>query len=323
MSTKVPSEFVLFQQEIDGALALAAAGDVTRASAESNQFDAENPDLQLDLIDAHSLLDRCMQISEEYAPPPRVVRSIHHFACTGGSLISKCLHAMPCVHLISEVHPLSRLHIPTGKQQFTPTDMVTAAYNAGLPNLNDLSLKIFESDVELMLEHSEKRGFYPVFRMHSHTDFCVGPEALNAQPLSYGRLSSFEHKKVVTVRDPVDSYASLVHNGWLHHEPTTFDEYCKRYLAFIEWFDDDEIFYYEDFVANPAKELKKICLRLQLPYAEFFQEYFDSRSISGDSGRKSRKICALPSRELSADLRHEVETSLNYDALIRRLPYKQ
>ena len=315
MSTDDTRDFVLFQQEIDDALALATTGDVKYVSEKCNQLASKNADLELDLIDAQSLLDRCVQISEEYAPPSLVIRSIHHFACTGGSLISKCLHAMPGAHVISEVHPLARQHVDIRKQKFTPTDTITAAFYAGVPRMDELALKIFEKDVLLILEQAERYGFLPIFREHSHTDYCVGEAPLAAQPMQFGALANAKHKRLVTVRDPVDSYASLTSNGWLDHQPPTFDEYCNRYLKFLESFDETEIFYYEDFVLSPAREMTKMCAHLDIPYSGFFEQVFDVRSISGDSGRRSSTISARSSRKFDTALRQELESSVTYAKL--------
>jgi hypothetical protein len=37
-----------------------------------------------------------------------VVRTLHHVACSGGTLISRCLAALPGVVLLSELNPLNR-----------------------------------------------------------------------------------------------------------------------------------------------------------------------------------------------------------------------
>ena len=44
----------------------------------------------------------CNSLSRPFA------RAIHHFACSGGTVISKCVAAMPHVALLSEVNPLNR-----------------------------------------------------------------------------------------------------------------------------------------------------------------------------------------------------------------------
>lgn len=318
MSTEGGNDFALFQQELEEALLVVASSEVRRVSAKPVIKDHKTS--EFDLIDAQSLLDRCVHICEEYKPEPRVIRSIHHFACTGGSLISKCLHAMPGVRLISEVHPLARLHMNINQQRFTPTDTITAGYYADLPDFDQLSLRIFEEDIKLILDQAEKKGFYPIFREHSHTDYCVGPDAIAAKPLSYGSLFNIPQKRIATVRNPLDSYSSLTHNNWLHHEPKTFDEYCKRYLMFLEAFDEESIFYYEDFVMHPEREMRKICEALDVPYHDMFRQIFDFRSISGDSGRSSSVIEKRSARDRPHNLIADLE-SKHVEMLMGKLNY--
>lgn len=293
MTTDTPA-FTLFQRELNDALStLVEKEEEVSAQLEVLEHAAL---LDLDLIDAESLLDRCIQIDEKYRPQPRIMRSIHHFACTGGSLISKCLHAMPGAHVLSEVHPLARRHMNMSKQPFTPTDMISASYYAGLPSADQLSLKIFEKELDIILDQAEEQGFYPIFREHTHTDYCVGNDAVAAAPFHSVSLANIDHRSIATVRNPIESYISLTTNGWLHHQPATFDEYCRRYLMFLENFEDENIFYYEDFVRHPDRELKRMCETLDLPFYEHFSHIFDLRSISGDSGRTSSGIQERPSR---------------------------
>ena len=55
-----------------------------------------------------------MQRTENKEQPESIIsqkitlRSIHHLACTEGTLISKCIASMPDVALISEVNPMNR-----------------------------------------------------------------------------------------------------------------------------------------------------------------------------------------------------------------------
>jgi hypothetical protein len=65
----------------------------------------------LDFTNANSLLDKCEQVTNSYKKPKPVIRVIHHLACSGGTLISKCISAMPNVYLLSEAHPFSDLHL--------------------------------------------------------------------------------------------------------------------------------------------------------------------------------------------------------------------
>jgi len=54
---------------------------------------------------------------------PEPLRTAAHFACSGGTLISKCIAALPNVQLLSEVDPLSS-YVAPGANGFTPTDLV-------------------------------------------------------------------------------------------------------------------------------------------------------------------------------------------------------
>ena len=76
-----------------------------------------SPKRELDFTHATSLLDKCADVNEQYLDSKPVIRLIHHFACSGGTLVSKCLSVMPNVFLLSEVHPHSDLQ----KDKETPT----------------------------------------------------------------------------------------------------------------------------------------------------------------------------------------------------------
>ena len=54
-------------------------------------------------------------------PPIRVV---HHWACSGGTIISRSLAQLPRVVLLSEVHPLAHLRLHPPSSGYQPTDVV-------------------------------------------------------------------------------------------------------------------------------------------------------------------------------------------------------
>ena len=308
MTNDAKSTFLLFTEQIDQALAVLEQGEEPSNTILLNEMLSN----QEEVLDAGSLLARCEQIAKRYEPSQRIVRSIHHFACTGGSLISKCINALPGVCVISEVHPLARRHLERKKQTFTPTDLIVQSYFAGVPDVNELSLEMFKEGIRTIANHAEKKGFYPIFREHSHTDYCVGDDPLALNLFSKMQQPDVEHKRVVTVRNPIDSFASLVDNGWVHHNPGSFDEYCRRYLLFLSNFEEREIFRYEDFVADPDREMTKIAAALSVPHNELFGDIFDFRLISGDSGRKASRIGARPARDGIDVIRSEANSSKFY-----------
>jgi hypothetical protein len=97
----------------------------------------------------------------------------------------------------------------------------------------------------------------------------------------------FDIESILTIRDPIDSYASLIKNGWVHFSPNDFDEYCRRILVMQEQFKPEQIFKYEDFVESPQKVLRQLTTQLDLPFDDNFEEIFGCFRVTGDSGRSS------------------------------------
>ncbi len=58
-----------------------------------------------------ALFEKWSDFCEPEAPQKQPIRIIQHLSCTGGTLISKFLAAMPNVVLLNEVNPLSQLHL--------------------------------------------------------------------------------------------------------------------------------------------------------------------------------------------------------------------
>lgn len=254
-----------------------------------------------------------MKETERLKPKLRVIR---HMACSGGSLISKCIDAMPNVYLMSEVHPLARKHLGGGGQKFTPSDVITCAYYAGIPNIEKLAEEIFASSIKVVIKALDSYGSHLVLREHSHTDFCIGSQALNSNSVT--RLLSEEYNvlSLITLRNPIDSYISLKKNRWVQFEPENFDEYCKRILQFLDTYQKSKIIYYENFVKSPKKTMKTICKVIQIPYADDFMGYFDVRKITGDSGRSSKNIEKKTRRIIDDETMLEIKNSKHYKKFI-------
>jgi hypothetical protein len=249
------------------------------------------------------------------------VRVIQHLACTGGTVISKCLAAMPNVVLLSEANPLSTLQKST-TPRFAPTDLTYLAMHGGFPLIDELSEKIFRADIEIISKHAQQLGKYLVIREHSHSDFHVGE-----LPNSFSTIRELlkdDHTvlSVVTVRHPVDSYLSLIKTDWVHYTPKSFDEYCRRYLLFLESNKNVPLHKYEDFVNDPQLVMKKVCETLDLPFNEDFQDVFDLNTLTGDSGRSSSLISTRKRREFDECFREELNNSTMFFQLCEKLNYE-
>jgi hypothetical protein len=270
-----------------------------------------------------SLLEQCLALCTEAASAsPEPVRIVHHLACTGGTMISKCLAAMPNTQLVSEVDPLSTLQDKPNGPRFAPTDMIQLARQSTRGASRQLLLEMFLGNLELMHRQAGRVGQRLVLRDHAHSHFCSGPD-IQERPLFRSIVASrFPVVSLVTVRHPIDSFVALRTNKFMHFQPGTFDEYCRRHLAFLAAHASLPIVKYEAFVEAPQQAMREMCGILDLPYFDLFTEVFSVFRLTGDSGRKGDVIEVRPRRPLDAGLQEEIAASTHYARLQEVLDYE-
>jgi hypothetical protein len=171
-----------------------------------------------------------------------------------------------------------------------PSDISALSRHADIPHQQELARKIFLESIQIVDNHLTNMGSYLVIRDHTHSDYCVGETESDYSSIVNVLQSHYNVSSLLTIRDPVDSYAALVKNKWLHFSPPTFDEYCRRYNMMLNHFEDDNIVRFEDFVADPRGKMQKICEFLSIPYSDIFEDIFGVFRVTGDSGRSSDTI---------------------------------
>ena len=248
------------------------------------------------------------------------IRLIHHVACSGGTIISKCLAAMQSVCLLSEVNPVNRYGA-----KFNPSNPLLL-YEINYSNAPLQVVKeVFCDDIAHVYKLAHRDNLSLVLRDHSHSDFFNGPPLTSERrkTLEYCLKEQYILVSVLTVRHPLDSYMSLVNAGWSSQfQPSTFDEYCKRYLSFIDSYHGLPILKYEDFCANPDLFLNKLCSILSIKYDQNYRKRLDKIELSGDSGRSSLDEISLRERRpVSSKLFQESIASDAYRLLCDRLSY--
>ncbi|WP_218310935.1 sulfotransferase [Alteromonas antoniana] len=278
-------------------------------------------DHNLQIKETQSLLERCNEVVADEEEKP-TIRLVHHFACTGGTLISKCIASQPNVYLLSEVHPTTKVGWVPNQTTFIPRDIITNLRRAGIPNESKLSEEIFEASILQTVRHLEKRGGELVLRAHTHSDYCTTDEVPEIDTLSRVLEPRFKLAHLVTIRNPIDSYLSLQRNGWVHFTPANFDEYCRRFLKFISPFNKSQIFKYEDFVSDPESAMRDITSQLELSFSAESLLAFDMFALSGDSGRKASEISPRSRHEVSEELRNEVLSSKHYKKISEMFGYE-
>lgn len=248
------------------------------------------------------------------------IRTIHHLSCSGGTLISKCLACMPDVALLSEVHPFN-----VGRVRFNPFDPVQQLFAQGLVEKDTTLLKsIFSDRIKAAHRFIENQHKKLVLRDHTHTDYLMRepPGGDRTKSLISALSGDFLATSVVTIRDPVDSYLSLVRNGW-NKGVKSFDDYCGRVLLFLEAYQDIPVYKYEEFCETPDRVLEAICNDLDIQFSREYKERFWKVKLTGDSGRASkREVISKPERRVySAAYEAEVARSPQYKEIKRRLGY--
>jgi len=266
-----------------------------------------------------NLLEQCREmVSLSDLRPARSMRSIHHFACTGGTLISRCIAAMANTQVLSEADPLSSM---TVDQWFVPTDLIGLAKYGSRPPGQDVLVNIFLAGLRVLSDEAHQSGFDLILRDHSHGHFCLG-DAIPERPSLRDMIKPhYRLHSLVSVRHPLDSYISLQKLDWLRFRPGTLEEYAHRYECFLDHYEGIDILRYEDFVVDPAAQMKRICKILALSYNEDFQQVFSAQTLSGDSGRRGNIISVRARRPILKETLADLDNSPGYASLCARLGY--
>jgi len=310
------SNFELFTQQLDDAVNVIESSHVVFDSIENIMSSPA------DIIDTQSLLERCNNICRKHEEKKPTIRVIHHFACTGGTLISKCLSALPNIFLLSEVHPFTTLHLGTGKAKFLPSDITSLAKHAQVPNHSKIAAEIFSSSILKVYEHVHKYGGGLILRDHTHSDYCVGEFNSTTESSVIKVLeTTFNINSIVTIRNPIDSFMSLKKNGWEHFIPFTFDEYCRRVCQMLNDFSHAEIFLYEDFISDTECSVRNMCKALDITYDDMFLSIFDVFTVTGDSGRSGSVIKNRERREYNDSFKAEIEQSVHFKIIEEKIGY--
>ncbi|HEY9134806.1 MAG TPA: hypothetical protein VIM85_03315 [Pseudomonadales bacterium] len=263
------------------------------------------------LSNTQSLLQRCEQVARQNSEKSKpVLRIIRHLACSGGTLISKCISALPNVYLLSEVHPFVNLGLGIG------TDISSLTKFAGIPMQRELAARLFVNSIHEVYEHVINIGGTLVLREHTHIDFSTEQNIPTKSTLIELLEEYYEIRSILTIRDPIDSYASLVKKGWVHFSPKTFEEYCRRIVILISQCQDEQIFKYEEFVKNPQLQMQEMVKSLGLTFHDNFEHIFSIFKVTGDSGRSGDVIESRP-RVVPEGIINESQISASYKEFLK------
>ena len=266
-----------------------------------------------------SLFEQCIELCRQGAQELEPIRTIHHLSCTGGTLITKCLASMPNVMVLNEVDPLSTMRFRPENPIFTPTDMLALVRQGNHRVSEELLISLFIQDLQMLRKELSSVGKRLLLRDHNHSHFLTG--AAQRRTVLNMVSAHFSTHSILTVGNPIDSFLSLVSLRWITFQPFRFEEYCRRYMLFLDAHEGLPIFKYEAFVDEPEATMEQMCTALRLPFSTSFTETFDVFRFSGDSGRSGVVIEARPRRSDEKAFLDEAEASASYRLLVERLGY--
>lgn len=247
------------------------------------------------------------------------IRTLHHLACTGGTVISKCIASMPNVALISELNPLNRFG-----SKFEPTNPLLLLERSYRKLTLEEIKEDFKGRISQTISICNKDGMDLVIRDHSHSDFCMGEHPSDLTPICDFLSGTYRLLSAVTVRHPLDSYLGMTAQNWNEQfTPSTLDEYCRRYLSFLERYKDLPLLRYEDFCKSPNEFMQDLCKELEITYSDDFIYNFGTIRLSGDSGRSSNtEIKPRSRRAVPQEVLDETYRSDHYKILLAKLCYE-
>lgn len=267
-----------------------------------------------------AVLDRAANAIAE-ATSPRVIRTIHHFACTGGTILSRALQAQPGVRVISEVDPLSTKQLMRGRKAFAPNNLIALA-RGGFYDVSDAVIEqIFLGGLEPLERECRWLAESLVLRDHAHSRYCTEVDPSKRRGMLDILRDVYPTRSLVTVRHPIDSWLSMLNNDFIEFPDASLEEYCRRYLQFLSDHADLPIVHYEDFTADPDSVIGGMCDILDLRVAPPWKDFLIAIRLSGDSGRTGSVIGSRARLALPDGLAEEARRSESYALLCRRLDY--
>ena len=255
-------------------------------------------------------------------PLPRL-RLLHHWACSGGTLLAKVAASLPQVLLLNEVHPYAHLrHLEPQPRAYLPTDLCHQLSQNRNGRDPVLVLSTFCGGLEALLRRAEAQGEHVVVRSHDHLDFFTGALPGLRFTLAEAMASRSRPLRLLTVRHPLDCWLSLRLTDWVHQTAfASAEEFFRRCLAMLDAAGGIPMLGYEAFVDDPLRGLAQLTRALELPFDPSALERFGQVVLSGDSGRSSAVIEARARRPVDAELLHSLSVSTSYGALCERLAY--
>lgn len=229
-----------------------------------------------------------------------MIRLMHSYARSGGTLLNKCLSSLPETVVVSEVSPFGG---GGGAPNNNPSTVWEQARDW-------FDIKLYEREYFSALQELDeiciKQGRHLIVREWSYINFNTHATLPGHRPsnlfVTYEGLKErgIPLKSFALLRDPADV--------WISRRMPSTDVFFGRYNKYLEELDaigEKNLFTFEAFTRDPDAVLQSICEAIDLPFSNAWKNQAQFIDACGDTAlnkpqrAKKEKITPLPRKEIS------------------------
>lgn len=209
------------------------------------------------------------------------------YARSGGTLLNRCLGAMPNTVVLSEVNPLGG-----GGQIGLGVDCVRRQAKEWYQI--DLRGNSFQEAIVDLHDICQRTGRKLIIRDWPYVNFVPLSNNQNHPPNRFLILEALQPLL------PVQTFG-LVRNGidvWISRKTPKPQDFFPQYLRYVLALKSavPSIFRYEDLCRSPDGVMRDVCDSIGLPFSDGYKNFHQFDSVYGDS-EPAKKSRAFPQRQ--------------------------
>lgn len=236
----------------------------------------------------------------------------------GAPLVTQCLGAMSNIVMLSRIHP-------TGVDRINP---IQQAYQwFGLLTDADIERMKTQPDwpyleiMQMIAERADAKGQTLIVADWSDLDF-IGDKPISELSGIFLHPTALEARleptSVALVRHPIDQWIHL--KNQLGPNAPSIEIFLRGYRRFSDCLEGIETIRFEEFLADPAKELKAICGYLDAPFnTDWESGWKEYRYVMGEPAREKPED--EPLVVLNDEIMQAFESNPDYAPTIEKLGY--
>lgn len=236
----------------------------------------------------------------------------------GAPLVTQCLGAMPGVVMLSRIHPAAEDGPNPLEQAYKWFGLVDDADIERLKKQPDWP---YHEIMQMIAERAEKKNQVLIIADNPNGDFVADKPVSELSGIFLHPTvleTRFTPKSVALIRHPIDQWLHLKNQlGPDAPSPEIFMRGCRR---FSDCLDGIETVKFEDFLADPASALTRICSHLDVPYDAGWESHWrDYGFVMAEPSRQRPE--GVPEIQFDDEILKGFQTLPDYAPAIEKLGY--